>query len=217
MAWPIWPKREVEYHNTPQGILTESGIWYRTTVDLLNDYAGELFQHEPLEVHLARSDTWIRSPHTLLIWFLGLGVLYFNPWQLAVMVPSFFLIWQILSPALVNRTLSPLLRVLDAVLLQALLYSGIMSFLAISGRYNALIVGLVGFIGLRWGILTYLLRPLVTRCWTSLYSLPVPDYTLRSFMIRSALHFGINLTGFEQIEQSIIQNVFKKKTPHKGR
>ena len=215
MAWPLWPKSRVEYYNTPQGILTESGIWYRTTVDLLNEYAGELFEREPLAMHLARSDTWIRSPHTLSLWLLALGILYYHPLQLVVAIPFFFLLWQIVAPALVSRTAIFLLRVLDAVILQAVLYAGVMSVLALSGQYESVAVGLVGFICLRWGILTYLTRPIVVRCWKIMYKLPVPDHILRAFMIRSALRHGINLAGFEEIEQNVIDNMFKKK-PQRG-
>ena len=216
MAWPLWPKSRVEYYNTPQGILTESGIWYRTTVDLLNEYAGELFEREPLELHLARSDAWIRSPHTLSLWLLALGILYYHLWQLAVAIPLFFLVWQIVAPALVSRTAISLLRVLDAVILQAVLYAGVMSVLALSGQYESLAVGLIGFICLRWGILTYLTRPIVVRCWKTMYKLPVPDHILRAFMIRSALRNGINLAGFEEIEQNVFKNMFKKR-PQRGK
>ncbi len=212
MAWPLWPKSKVEYHSTPQGILTESGIWYRTTIDLLNEYAGALFEREPLELHLARSDIWIRSPHTLSIWILAFGIMVYQPWKLAIAIPVFFLVWQILSPALVTRRMSFLLRVLDAVLLQAILYAGTMSVLAMSGQYGAVAVGIGGFVCFRWGILTHLTRPIVVRCWKAMYKLPVPDHILRAFMIRSALKCGINLAGFEEIEQSVIENMFRKKT-----
>ncbi len=216
MAWPLWPKSRVEYYNTPQGILTESGVWYRTTVDLLNEYAGELFERESLGLHLARSDTWIRSPHTLSIWLLALGIMYYQPWQLIVAIPLFFLLWQIVGPALVNRTITSIMRFMDAVILQAALYAGTMSILAMSGQYESVLIGLVGFICLRWGILTYLTRPVVVRCWEVMYKLPAPDHILRAFMIRSALRHGINLAGFEEIEKNVINNVFKK-SPQKGK
>ena len=217
MRWPLWPRRKVEYHDTPQGILTESGIWYRTTVDLLNDYAGELFQWEPLEVHLARSDIWIRSPHTLSIWLLAFGVLFYNPWQLVIAVPVFFLIWQIIGPALLSRRILSLVRILDAVFLQALLYSVIMSILAIRGEFLEVGVGIIGFIIFRWGILTYVTRPLVLPCWRKMYKLPVPDHILRACLIRSALRNGITLAGFEKIERSIIQGMLKRTHKKTGK
>ena len=216
MSWPLWPKSRVEYHDTPQGILTESGIWYRTTAALLNEYAAELFECEPLKIHLARSDTWVRSPQTLSLWILAFGILYSELWQLAFIVPGFFLVWQILSPSLVNRSLYPLLRVLDAVLLQAILYAGIMSMLAISGQYMAVATGLTGFICIRWGILTYAARPIVTRCWKAMYKLPAPDHILRAFLVRSALRNGITLTDFKDIEQGILRDVFKKGARRKA-
>ncbi|MCY4205022.1 MAG: hypothetical protein OXE92_04765 [Bacteroidetes bacterium] len=211
MGWPLWPKSKVQYYDTPQGLLTESGTWYRTTIDLLNEYAAKLFEHEPLEVLLARSDTWLRSSHTLSLWLLGLGVLYYNPWQLAIVVPCFFLVWQIVCPALVSRRFSPLLRVMDAVVLQAILYAGTMTSLAISSQYQALVVGLGGFIFIRWGVLAYIMRPLVTRCWKVMYKLPASDHILRAFIVRSALNQGIVLSDFKDIEQNIIQNMLKKK------
>ena len=210
MAWPLWPKTSVKFHDTPHGILTESGVWYRTTVELLNEYAAELFEIEPLEKHLAYSDTWIRSPHTLSVWLLALGVVMYNPWQSLAVVAFIFLGWQIVAPALVSRSLSPLLRILDAVLLQAILYAALMSMLAMSGKFQSLAAGLLGFICLRWGILTYLMRPLVSRCWRKMFKLPIPDYILRAFIIRGALKKGVVLADFEGIEQRISQYFLKK-------
>ncbi len=212
MGWPLWPKNKVEYLNTPQGIFTESGIWYRTTVDLLLEYAEELFERIPIEVHLARSDTWIRSPQTLSLWILALGGLLCPPWQLSVTVLGFYFLWQIVAPALVNLHLYPLLRILDSVLLQAVLYATAMSVLAMSGQYTNVIIGLIGFICIRWGILSFLMRPLVNRCWKTLYKLSAPDHTLRAFIIRSALQNGILLANFQEIEDSIIQTMFKNKS-----
>ena len=211
MRWPLWPKKKVEYHDTPQGILTESGIWYRTTVDLLNDYAGELFEREPLGVHLARSDIWIRSPHTLSLWLLAVGILFYTPWPLVIVIPIFFLSWQMICPALLNYTMLSLVRILDAVLLQAILYSAILSVLAIKGQFQALWIGMVGFIIFRWGVLTYVTRPLVGPCWQKMYKLPVPDHILRGCIIRSALRNGITLTNFKKIEQSILRYMLKRK------
>ena len=213
MAWPLWPKNTVIYRDTPQGILTESGVWYRTTVALLNEYAANVFEREPIEIHLARADTWIRSPHTLSAWLLALGLLYYAPWQVTVVVLIFFPVWQIVAPALVNRGISPLLRVLDAVLMQAILYAATMSILAMTGQYQAVAVGLIGFVCLRWGVLSFLMRPLIIRCWKAMYKLPVPDHILRAFIVRSALRYGVNLANFADIEQKIVQHVFKKKAP----
>ena len=52
-----------------------------------------------------------------------------------------------------------------AVILQAILYAGAMSLLALSGQYESLSVGLIGFICPRWGNWTYPTRPTVVRCW----------------------------------------------------
>ena len=212
MAWPIWPKKTVEYHDTPQGILTESGVWYKTTVQHLNEYAKELFEREPLEVQLALADTWIRTPHTLSLWLLPLGILYYDPSQWGIIVVSFFLIWQIIAPALVNRSLSPLIKLLDAAVMQSILYASTMSILAMSGQYYATMIGLLGFILFRWGVLSYLTRPIVIRCWESMYKLPAADHVLRAFIIRGALHYGITLSDFEDIEQKITQHISKKKS-----
>lgn len=212
MSWPLWPKSRVKYHNTPQGILTESGIWYKTTVDLLNDYASELFEREPLELHLAFSDAWLRSPHTLSLWIMALGIMYLDPWQIALSVLLFFPAWQIIAPSLVSRNFTPILKIFDAVLLQAILYATTMSLLAMSGQYDALVIGLIGFVIFRWGVLTYLMRPVVSRCWKIMYTLPVPDHILRSYIIRGALRHGITLKDFESIEQSIVENIINKKS-----
>ena len=40
--------RSATYIDTPKGIFTSNGTWFRVTEDSLKEYAGELLEHESL-------------------------------------------------------------------------------------------------------------------------------------------------------------------------
>ncbi len=210
MKWPGWPSSEAKFVDTPSGILTDSGFWYHTREQLLRNYAGKVLEHEPLNRLLAQSDTWLRSPCSLALWLLPLFLNGLPPVQAAFAMLGIFLLWQVLGPTFVSRSILPLIRTLDAVALQAVWYALMMTLFARSGQYTALAVGLGGFVCLRWGILDYITRPLVKWLWRLLYRMPVADQVLRAFIVRAALRYGITLTDFAGIEHKIIQHVRRK-------
>ena len=154
-----WPSRESTYVDTPKGIFTDSGYWYRTRESMLQDYAAEVFEHESVGRLLAKSDTWLRSPKTLTLWILPLLLVSVGPIQAVATTLGFYLVWKILSPSVVSRFLLPVIRLLEVVLLQALWYLWMMMRAAGAEQWTALAIGLGGFVILRWGILSYLMRP----------------------------------------------------------
>lgn len=210
MKWLGWPKREAAYVDTPKGIFTESGYWYRTRESMLEDYAREVFEHEPIGRLLSKSDSWLRSPETLTLWAIPVLLLTVAPLQAIIAALGFYLVWKTVSPAIVSRIALPAVRMLETVLLQALLYLWAMVSVARSEQYLALVIGLGGFIFLRWGILSYLMRPVVKWLWQSMYRMPVADHVLRAFIIRAALHHGITLSDFADTERQIAEFLGRK-------
>ena len=210
MKWIGWPSSVANFVDTPNGILTDSGNWYRTRVQLLRDYAGPVLEHEPLERLLAQSDAWLRTPRSLAVWLLPPFLVGMPPVQAALAMLCVFFIWQALGPSFVSRRVLPIMRALDAVALQALWYAWMMTQFARSAEYSALAVGLGGFVCLRWGVIGYIMRPVVKWLWSALYRMPVADQVLRAFIVRAALHHGITLADFANMEQEILQHLSRK-------
>ncbi len=99
---------------------------------------------------------------------------------------------------------------MDLVLLQALYFVLTLSVLAAQEQLAALGVGLGGFILLRWSLVRIATQPVVKRIWATLYTMPVPDQVLRSFIIRAALKYRVSLPELDRIEQEIVENLKRK-------
>ena len=205
-----WRKREAAYVDTPKGLFTDSGYWYRTRESMLNDYAHEVFERESIGRLLAKSDSWLRSPETLTLWILPVLLNFVTTLQAGLATIGFYLIWKTFSPAVVIRFLVPLFRFLETVVLQALWYMYFMVQAARADHYTILAVGLGGFIFLRWGLVSYLMRPLLKWLWQSMYRMPVADHVLRAFIIRAALQHGITLSDFADSERQIAEFLSRK-------
>ena len=210
MHWLRMLGSESTFVDTPKGIFTDSGVWFRTREALLQEYAGQVFDREPLNRLLTEAVIWLRSAQTLTLWLLPLFLLVMQPLQSAAVALAVFVAWQSLGPSFVSRTLLPVLRVMDLVVLQAIYYVWMMSVAAAQGDYVALAVGLGGFVLLRWGLVRLAARPLVNRLWATLYRMPVADHVLRAIIVRAALKHRIILADFAQIEEDIIKNLKRK-------
>lgn len=210
MKWLGWPKRDAAYVDTPKGIFTDSGYWYHTRESMLEDYAHEVFEHESIGRLLAKSDTWLRSPETLTLWALPVLLITVTPLQAVISTLGIYLVWKAICPAIIIRVALPLMRVLEVVLLQALLYLWAMMMVARAEQFLVLAIGLGGFIFLRWGILSYLMRPVVKWLWQSMYRMPVADHVLRGFIIRAALQYGVTLSDFADTERQIAEFLGRK-------
>ena len=210
MKWLGLPSNTAEYVDVPQGIFTDDSIWFRTREASLVRYAGGVLEYRTLGELLADAGVWLRSPQTLAVWLLVVLLLVLTPLQAALVVAAFYAAWKLLGPLLVSRTLTPGVRVMQAVVLQALGYVGILSYLAMAGRYGAVVVGLIGFVLLRWGVVRAALLPLMKVVWRKLYPVSVPDHVLRTIIVRSALHHQVTLAEFEPIQTKILEHLKKK-------
>lgn len=196
--------------DTPEGIFTASGVWFRTRAALLDTYAGAVFEHEPLVRLITQAEVWLRSPLALTVWLLPLFLLILPPLQAAVAALVVYIGWESLGPSFVSRSLERVFHLLDLVMLQAIYYVMLMSVLAAQHQYAALWVGLGGFVLLRWGIVRKAVQPVTHWIWGTLYRMPVPDHVLRAFIVRAALKHRVSMPEFDRIEQEIIKNLKRK-------
>ncbi|MCH8961317.1 MAG: hypothetical protein IH820_08350 [Bacteroidetes bacterium] len=210
MKFPRLHSAETTFVDTPEGIYTASGVWFRTREDSLYAYAGPVFDREPLARLFMQAEVWLRSPMTLALWLLPLLLFMLSPLQAALAVLVVYVGWESLGPSFVSRTVVRVFRVLDLVLLQALYYVLAMSVLAAQQQFAMLWVGLGGFILLRWGLVRMATQPVIKRIWATLYRMPVPDQVLRSFIIRAALKYRVSLPELDRIEQEILENLKRK-------
>ncbi len=195
---------------TPQGIFTAAGVWFATTRQAVERFAGEVLKHEPLERLIERAGVWLRSPETLAAWLLPLFMLRMDPVPAAFAAAMVYVAWKTLAPSAVSRWLERVLAVLDLVWLQGAFYVGMLSYFAAIEVYAAVWTGLAGFIVIRWGLLSRITRPLVKPMQRALYELPVPDQILRGFIIRTAMAHRLSLPHLDRIEKQIADTLTRK-------
>ena len=201
---------EASFVDTPQGIFTASGTWFRTTEALLEEFAGPVLEREGIDRLTSMADRWLRSPATITIWLLPvllwqLGVLP----SLAIALGLYFLL-AIWGPLFIGYWVDPILRGLDYIALQALWYILALSFFALLDRFDLLAAGLTFFVMMRWGLVKKITDPLTLRVHQKLYSIPYPDQMLRSVVVRSAMKHGFTLPELEKMERSILERLHRK-------
>jgi hypothetical protein len=196
---------------TPQGIFTASGVWFATTRDALETYASEVLAYEPIEQLIERAGVWLRSPETLAVWLLPLIMLSIPPWPAALSVITGYIAWKTLGPSAVSRAVERVFSIMDRVWLQGAYYVGILSYFAAINQFALVWTGLVGFIVIRWGLLSRIVQPLVLLMQGSLYDMPVPDQVLRAFIIRAAMAHRVSLPQLDRMERQISDTFRRRK------
>lgn len=198
-------RREATFVDTPNGIFTASGVWFNTTREALEAYAGPVLERESLPRLLSRAEVWLRSAQVVTLWALPVFLLLSPPLAAALSALTLYVGWRSLGPSFASEWAVKGLRLLDVVFVQGLYYVFMLSLLAARGQMTALWIGVGGFILLRWGLLARFSQPVVGRIWRSLYALPVPDQVLRAFIIRTALKHRLALPQLDRLEARMRQ------------
>lgn len=189
--------------DTPGGLITASGVHFRTTRVLLEQYAGPVLDAVGLGTLIDRAEVWLRSGQTLALWSLVLLLLVFPPLGAALCALTIYLGWETLGPSFVSRRAVAVLRVLEKPFVQAALYVAVLSWLGAEGQLAAVGVGLAGFVLMRWRVIPLALRPLLRVLRQPLYTLPVADQVLRAFVLRAALEHDITLPQLERLKRDL--------------
>jgi hypothetical protein len=197
---------------TPAGIFTASGTWYHTTEADLRQFAGPLLDRETLQGLLERADRWVRGPQTITIWVVPVLLLLMPILPAVVIATAVYILVSLFAPFLTSFRASSLLRPMEAVGVQGVLYVIAMTALARYPAIASVIAGLSAFVILRWRVLDYFLGPLLASLQRSLYRLPVPDQILRSLLLKAALVRGVTLPHFAEIEDQMIRNLARRST-----
>jgi hypothetical protein len=195
------------YIDTPRGIFTAAGTWFHTTEDALKEYAGPLIERVPISRLIASAESWFRSPGVVIIWATP-----FLLWNTGLLLTTLadvflFLLFALWGPLLANQWALPLLRILENVLAQAMLYVASMSFFALGGRFDLMAFGLVLFILVRWGLIEKAFNLSLDPMRKRLYQFPYADQVLKSVMVRAALKHRVSLPELDRMERFIMNNL----------
>jgi hypothetical protein len=148
---------------------------------------------------------WLRSPQTLAGTVLPL-LLAVVPWWVALTLAlALYTSWAVAAPGLALPGLARVAGALEHPVVQGLLYVAVLSGLAAAGRFPEVWAGVAGFVALRLGLVGAVTGRALAPVWGGLYSLPVPDQTLRAFIVRAALRRGISLPGTAEVESRVRQ------------
>lgn len=194
---------ESAFVSTPQGLFTASGVWFQANEEMLRDYAGPVLAHVSLGTLVRRAERWLHSPLTLAAWALPLLLVVWPPWAAAVGALALYAAWTLASPSMVSRPGAQVAGWLELPWMQGLFYVLVLSFLAAQQRLTAVVVGLIGFLLLRWGLVGRLLRAPLRAAARRLYALPLEDQVLRAFILRAGLRHGVELPQLERIRDYI--------------
>ena len=190
------------YVDSPTGIVTVAGTRFRTTEKLLREFAEPVFDREPLAGLILQAEVWAQSPITMALWALPVLLLLLPVWAAAVAALALFAIWRVVSPAAPFRAGIAVVNILQKPVLQGLYYVVLLTLLGWAGQTLAVVAGLVGFIGLRFGLVEVLLKPVLAPMLARMYPLPVPDQVLRAVIVRAALRHNIPLPELSRLEES---------------
>jgi hypothetical protein len=152
---------QAAYVDTPEGIFTADGLWFRVTEAELERYAGAVLAHESLSELMARAGRWMMAGQTFGIWAAVVFLLTLRALPASLLTLLVFLLVQCFRPILLSSWFDPVLRVLQVVPVQLLVYVIALSAFGVAGAYGKLALGAIFFVALRWRLLETITARLV--------------------------------------------------------
>jgi hypothetical protein len=194
------PKRtEPVFLDTPRGLITPAGAWFRTSASRLEASYPEVLARTELAELVYRAEVWLNSHRSVALVAVALLLLVVPPgWAIIVGVLVFFG-WLTVAPSLGNRALGRILEWLGWAPIQVTLYVVVLSLFGARDQHLSLLCGVGWFVVIRWRLLDFLSRPMADAVFRRLYKLPVPDQMLRAVIFSEAIRLGIPLEGFPSI------------------
>jgi hypothetical protein len=192
------------------GIFTERGTWFHIPEDALRSYAGDVLDVVSMETLVEWASVWLRSARILTLWLLP-AILWISAaqgWSPAIgasIALVFHLAWTVAGPSMVSTKLALVLGWMENMLAQALMYVFVLSALAASGAHGETVVGLTGFVALRYGLVDRASSFLTKPIRSALYELPLPDQVFRAFLIRIALNHRLPLPQVDDIASQMLE------------
>ena len=199
--------RSTTYIDTPNGIITEKGTWFRTTENSLREYAGALLNHEPIEKLISSADLWLSFPINLSLWLIPLVLWQLNPLIAAGSILLLYMLLRISGPFYTSHSLSFIPSLLNRLELQAILYFFFLTIQLQSGLYSTAILGFTLFVLFRWGVIKKMLDPVLSRINGKIYKVPYEDKVLRSVIVKKSMKYHTTLKEVNDIESSVMRKI----------
>lgn len=190
---------------TPYGIGTDGGNWYHATREMLDAYAGAVFDHQPLGTLLRRADQWLDAPRTLTLWLLPALLLALPPGWAAAASAGGYVLLRILAPSVPHPVAARVIGWMRPAAVQGAYYVFTLSIVAAGEAFAALGIGLAGFVLLRWGLVDRALSPVLEPILRQFYPLPIPDQVLRGLIVRTALKHRLELPQLDEMAHEMME------------
>lgn len=197
------------FTETPKGIFTAAGLWFNTTSDILKSYAPGLFKKHDLEKILTDAEVWIRSADSLSLALFMVLLAAGNAYVAALVVILFLPAWHLNKSAFVNYSSTRLLKVIDNEIFLVMLSIVVLSWMGMSEQYVSLLVGLLFFILLKFGLYRKLVEELFHK--KNDRQLPLNDRVLKMVVVRYAMHENVHTDEVQAMEAKILKLISDNK------
>lgn len=208
MLTPKHKERETEsFVEVPNGIFTKDGIWFHTTMKLLDRYARELWTHVSKKELIMAASNQIKSIDLVGIITLCLATLSVNVWSaIPLSLVVIVLYWSFL-PTIASRGFSEMLKPLHNDIF--LIVLGVLAFssLGIASKYVDLGIAITLFLFLKFGWLGAFMQKRRERS-----DLPntFNDRVLKMIIIKESMKHGVSTHEIDTMERDILDFLNKK-------
>lgn len=207
---PFEKKDVPVFLETPAGLFTPSGNWFRVDRKTLDKYAGELFGKVPLEQLVVKSESWIRSTDSIGI-VLSMTVLLFAGWLEALIFAVLAgLFWNRFRPSLAGVQSTKIIRIFDQDIVILVFALVPLSWFGMEGHFDKLGTGFLLFFMFRFGFI----RKMGDRFFPS-GKIPVNDRILNMLIIKHSIAEGITLPNLERMERDLLAAMEKSSILNK--
>lgn len=192
---------------TPTGLFSASGFWFRTSFQSIDDLAPGLRTKIDLHQTVKDTEVWIRSFESVGLWSFFITLLFYGAYPSALVAIVLSIAWYFLRSALIHPGATVYLKpfTIDGPVLIATLF--VISYVGNTGRTLDAILGLAFFFVFRFGWL----RMLLDRWHDATRALSMNDRILRMMLIRLAMRHDIAVKSVQTMQADLLE-AFRKSS-----
>lgn len=196
---------------TPNGLFSAAGFWYRTSLAAIDDLAPGLRTKIDLHQTVRDTEVWIRSFESVGLWALLLSLPFLGAYPSALLATVLSLVWYFWRSALIHPSATAFVKALthDGPVLIATLF--VISYVGNTGRTLDAILGLAFFFVFRFGWL----RMLLDRWHDASRPMTMNDRVLRMMLIREAMRHDIRVESVHTMRTELMKAVRKSSLTRK--
>ncbi len=192
---------------TPNGLFTASGFWFRTTFAGIDDFAPGLRSRIDIHNVVRDTETWIRSFESIGLWSFMISILFLSVYPSALIALILSLGWYFLRSAAIHPSVTPFIKpfTMDASVFLATVF--VISYVGNSGRTLDAVIGLAFFLIFRFGWL----RKILDKWHDSVRPISMNDRLLRMMLLRLAIRHDIPIASVQTMRNDLIE-AFQKSS-----